>query len=176
MSTSYTLGRIGLTEAVPSLIDALLIHPIRYYHDFARYRVAAAEALGRIGSDEAVPSLLNVLLNGPYHESWFGLESAAKALVKIGSAEALSALIHAHQNRPEVRRVVEGKLIEIGSTESLSYFIQCRQSDPMIHKWNSSELKRLTEKGLRFKEIHDHQWVVLYTSELEKRFEAEQSW
>jgi HEAT repeat protein len=56
---AHTLGRLGDTEAVPTLIHALA-------DEDHRMRLAAAEALGMLGDSRAVPALKAALMDNNY--------------------------------------------------------------------------------------------------------------
>jgi HEAT repeat protein/energy-coupling factor transporter ATP-binding protein EcfA2 len=134
------IGRIGSTEAVPALINALS-------DSNSDVRKNAAWALGKIGSPEAVLALINalsdssgvcrsavealreisspktllpVLINALSDNEWSVRKNAVKALEKIGSPEVVPVLINAlSDNDWSVRKDVVGALGIIGSPEAV---------------------------------------------------------
>ena len=105
---AWTLGSIGLVDAVPDLIKLL-----RDQDAGGFVRAIAAWALGSIGSADAVPALTQALQDPEVRGD------ATEALVQIGK-DAVPALVQALQDQNEyVRNNAAWALGEMGTPEAL---------------------------------------------------------
>ena len=105
---AWTLGSIGLVDAVPDLIKLL-----RDQDAGGFVRAIAAWALGSIGSADAVPALTQALQDPEVRGD------ATEALVQIGK-DAVPALVQALQDQNEyVRLHAAWALGEMGTPEAL---------------------------------------------------------
>jgi HEAT repeat protein len=100
-------GKIGVSEVVPGLLNAL-----RDSNHIVRARAAAA--LGKIGDCEAVPGLVELLRDDP--DSYAVSLRAAEALGKIGTETAVAGLVQAlNHEDSDVRGSAVSALGEISS-------------------------------------------------------------
>jgi len=113
-AAGYALNKIGATEAVPILIEALS-------DEKSDVKVKAAYTLGKINASEAVPKLIEALSD----ESPSVNIAAAHALGEIGAQEAVPILIEALSDRnPAVKVNAAYALGEIGAQEAVPILIE----------------------------------------------------